>query len=391
MDNNAELQGLPAEYLEMRSAIATLCKAFGDEYWRECDKERRYPVEFVAALTAGGWLSVLIPEEYGGGGQRIGAACVILEAINRHGCMASAAHAQMYTMGTILRHGSEDQKRKYLPDIARGNLRLQAFGVTEPEAGSDTTRISTRAVRSGDKYIVNGSKIFTSRYFHSDVMLLLVRTTPYEDVSRKSDGLSTLLVDLRDSRDRIVARKIDTMINHETAQLFFDDLEVPAENLIGKEGSGFRYIISGMNAERVLVASEHLGTGFWFVERSCEYARERVVFGRPIGSNQGVQFPIARSYANLLSASQLRWTAVREYEAGREPYLYSGLAKYLTSNAAWEAANAAMDTFGGYGMTVEYGIERRFREARLSLVAPVNNNLVLAQIAHGALGLPKSY
>jgi acyl-CoA dehydrogenase len=391
MKADPEIAGIPHRYRDIRDAVRELCLTFPEEYWRACDANRDYPSEFVDALTAAGWLSILIPEEYGGGGQPIGAGCVVLEAINRFGGHAASAHAQMYTMGTVLRHGTDEQKRRYLPEIASGKLRLQAFGVTEPDAGSDTTRIRTQAIRDGDDYVVNGSKIFTSRYFHSDLMLLLVRTTPYSRVDRKTDGLSALLVDLRESRASIKARRIETMLNHETAELFFDDLRVPVVNLIGEEGRGFRYIVSGLNAERLLVASESLGTGFCLVAQASDYARRRTVFGRPIGINQGVQFPLARAYADLLAASYLRWAAVEAYEAGGEPQLEANLAKFCASNAAWAAANAAMDTYGGYGVTVEYGIERRFRESRLSLVAPVSNNLVLAQVAHGTLGMPKSY
>jgi acyl-CoA dehydrogenase len=391
MKVDPEIAATPERYRDIRDAVRELCLTFPEKYWQLRDANREYPSEFVDALTAAGWLSILIPVEYGGGGQSVGAGCVVLEAINRFGGHAASAHAQMYTMGTVLRHGTEEQKGRYLPEIASGRLRLQAFGVTEPEAGSDTTRIQTKAVRDGDEYVVNGSKIFTSRYFHSDLMLLLVRTTPYSEVDRKSDGLSALLVDLREARDSIKARRIETMVNHETAELFFDDLRVPVANLIGEEGRGFRYILSGMNAERLLVASESLGTGFWLVRQASDYAQQRIVFGRPIGSNQGVQFPLARAYADLLSASYLRWAAVEAYEAGGEPQLEANLAKFSASNAAWAAANAAMDTYGGYGMTVEYGIERRFRDSRLSLVAPVSNNLVLAQVAHATLGMPKSY
>jgi acyl-CoA dehydrogenase len=391
MKSDPEIAAIPEEYRDIREAVRGLCLTFPEEYWQEVDKKSEYPAEFVEALTAAGWLGILIPEEYGGGGLPVGAGCVVLEAINRFGGEAASAHAQMYTMGTILRHGSEDQKRRYLPKIASGTLRLQAFGVTEPDAGSDTTRIRTFAVRDGDDYVVNGSKIFTSRFFHSDLMLLLVRTTPYADVERKTHGLSVLLVDLRDVGDTIRARPIETMLNHETAELFFDDLRVPAANLIGEEGRGFRYILSGMNAERLLVASETLGTGFWFIAKASAYAAQREVFGRPIGSNQGVQFPLAKAYTELLAANYLRWAAVAAYEAGNEPQLEANVTKYLASNATWAAANAAMDAYGGYGVTREYGIERRFRHSRLSLVAPVSNNLVLAQVAHGTLGLPKSY
>ncbi|ODU06669.1 MAG: acyl-CoA dehydrogenase [Pseudonocardia sp. SCN 72-86] len=387
----AELTAMPDEYLSLRAAVAELCSRFPKDYWDECDRSSRYPEEFVAALSEGGWLGVLIPEEYGGGGQPLGVAAVVLESIARSGAVASSAHAQMYTMGTILRHGSEEQKKEYLPEIAAGNLRLQAFGVTEADAGSDTTRIRTSAVRDGDDYVVNGSKIYTSRFFHSDLMLLLVRTTPYEQVQRKTDGLSTLLVDLRDTGDQIKASKISVMNNHETAALFFDNLRVPVRNLIGEEGKGFRYILSGMNAERCLTTSEGLGTGFWFVEQASRYAGEREVFGRPIGMNQAIQLPLAQAYANLVAASHLRWAAVRIFESGGQPHFEANAAKLLASQASWQAANAAMDTFGGNGYATEYGIERVFREARLGLVAPVNNNIVLAQIAHGNLGMPKSY
>lgn len=388
---DVEMTALPPEYVEVRSAIFELCSRFPAEYWTDCDRNARYPEEFVQALSEAGWLGVLIPEEYGGGGQPLGIAAVVLEAIARSGAVASSAHAQMYTMGTILRHGSAEQKKEYLPDIAAGHLRLQAFGVTEPDAGSDTTRIRTRAVRVGDDYVVNGSKIYTSRYFHSDLMLLLVRTTAYDEVERKTDGLSTLLVDLRESGNQIRAKKIEVMNNHETAQLFFDDLHVPARNLIGEEGKGFRYILSGMNAERCLTCSENLGVGFWFVEQASRYAKQREVFGRPIGANQAVQLPLAQAYANLVAASHLRWAAVRIFEGGGQPHFEANAAKLLASQASWQAANAAMDTFGGNGMAVEFGIERVFREARLGLVAPINNNLVLAQIAHTNLNLPKSY
>lgn len=382
---------LSDEQLAIQSAVTDLCQSFSDEYWAQLDAKHEYPEEFVDALTEAGWLGVLIPDEYGGGGGSIGDGAVILEAINRAGGTASAAHAQMYTMGTILRHGSEEQKKRYLPEIAAGRLRLQAFGVTEPEAGSDTTKIRTMAVRDGDHYIVNGGKIFTSRFQHSDLMLLLVRTTPYEEVDRKIDGISVLLVDLRESRDQIQVRPIRTMVNHETNQLFFDDLRVPVENRIGEEGRGFRYILSGLNAERILVASENLGDGYWFINRATQYAGERIVFGRPIGANQGVQFPLAQAYAHLEAASLMRWKAAEMFEQGHTGGFEANAAKLLASQATWEAANAAMDTFGGYGLAEEYGIERKFREARLPVVAPINNNLILAYIGQHVLGMPRSY
>ncbi|MBO0804617.1 MAG: acyl-CoA/acyl-ACP dehydrogenase [Nocardiopsaceae bacterium] len=379
------------DQVAIKGAVEDLCARFGEDYWKEKDAKAAYPEEFVDALQRAGWLSILIPEAYGGGGLGMVEAALVLETINRSGGTAVSAHAQMYTMGTVLRHGSEEQKRRYLPKIASGELRLQAFGVTEPDAGTDTTRIRTSAVRDGDEYVVNGGKIFTSRFQHSDMMLLLVRTTPYEAVRKKTDGISTLLVDLREARDQIEVRPIRTMQNHETNQLFFNDLRVPAENLIGEEGKGFRYILSGMNAERILTCSEMLGDGFWFVDKASKYASERVVFGRPIGMNQGVQFPIAQAYAQLEAAAVLRWKAAVMFDDGLQPAFEANAAKLLASQSSWAAANAAMDAFGGYGMTVEYGIERKFREARLPLVAPISNNLVLAYIGQNVLGMPKSY
>lgn len=379
------------EQLAIRSAVEDLCRRYPQEYWRERDAKLEYPEEFVDELGKAGWLSVLIPEEYGGGGGTIGDAAVILETINRSGGTGVPAHAQMYTMGTILRHGNEEQKRSLLPRIANNEVRLQAFGVTEPDAGSDTTRIRTFARREGDDYIVNGAKVWTSRFQHSDYLLLLCRTTPYDDVEKKSDGLSVLLVDIREAGDSIKATPIRTMTAHETNEVRFVDLRVPVANRIGEEGKGFRYILSGLNAERILVASEVLGDGFWFVERAAGYANEREVFGRPIGQNQGVQFPIAQAYADLEAASLMRWKAAAKFEAGENPGFEANAAKLLASRATWSAANAAMDTFGGYGLAEEYGIERKFREARLPMVAPVNNNLILAYIAHAVLGMPKSY
>jgi acyl-CoA dehydrogenase len=382
---------LTDDQVAIRDAVADLCSRFPQEYWQERDAKLEYPSEFVDALGAAGWLAVLIPEEYGGGGGTVADASLILETINRSGCTGVPAHAQMYTMGTVLRHGSEEQKRRLLPEIAANRLRLQAFGVTEPDAGSDTTRIRTFARRDGDHYVINGSKIWTSRFQHSDYLLLLTRTTRYEDVERKSDGLSVFLVDIREAGDAISVRPIRTMTSHETNEVFFNDLRVPVENRIGEEGKGFRYILSGMNVERILVASEVLGDGFWFVDRAAAYARERVVFGRPIGQNQGVQFPLAQAYADLEAASLVRWKAAAKFDRGEQPGFEANAAKLLASKANWAAANAAMDTFGGYGLAEEYGIERKFREARLPVVAPVNNNLILAYIGHQVLGLPKSY
>lgn len=374
----------------IRDAVADLCARYPEQYWQRVDAEGAYPEEFVDALSEAGWLSVLIPEEYGGGGLGLREAALVLETINRSGGTGVPAHAQMYTMGAILRHGTEEQKQRYLPGIAEGRLRLQAFGVTEPDAGTDTTRIRTSAVRDGDHYVVNGTKIFTSRFQHSDLMVLLVRTTPYEQVVKKTDGISVLLVDLRESAG-VEARPIRTMANHETNQVFFDDVRVPVANRLGEEGRGFRCILSGLNAERILVASENLGDGFWFVHRCAEYASRREVFGRPIGQNQGIQFPIAQAYAQLEAASLVRWRAAELFDAGGQPGMQANAAKLLASQATWAAANAAMDTFGGYGMAVEYGIERKFREARLPVVAPVSNNLVLAYLGQNVLGMPKSY
>jgi alkylation response protein AidB-like acyl-CoA dehydrogenase len=375
----------------LRESVGDLCAKFPESYWQRVDAEERYPDEFVQALTDAGYLAALIPEEYGGGGGSIIDGAVILQAINQSGGTGIPAHAQMYTMGTILRHGSEQQKRRWLPEIAAGRLRLQSFGITEAEAGSDTSRIQTTAVRAGDHYRISGSKMFTSRVQHSDLLLLLTRTTPYDQVTRKTDGLSTFLVDLRENRDQLDVRPIKTMLNHETNAMFFDDLRVPAENLIGEEGMGFRYILSGMNAERILVASEVLGDGFWLVERAAAYAKERVVFGRPIGQNQGVQFPIAQAYAQLSAASLMRWQAAAAFARGEQPGFAANAAKLLASQATWEAANAAMTAFGGYGVTEEYGIARKFKDARFQLIAPVSNNLILSYIATKALGLPRSY
>ncbi|GAA5113987.1 acyl-CoA dehydrogenase family protein [Pseudonocardia adelaidensis] len=382
---------LTDDQVAIRDAVADLCSRFPQEYWQERDAKLEYPSQFVDALGAAGWLAVLIPEEYGGGGGTVADASLILETINRSGCTGVPAHAQMYTMGTVLRHGSEEQKRRLLPEIAANRLRLQAFGVTEPDAGSDTTRIRTFARRDGDHYVINGSKIWTSRFQHSDYLLLLTRTTRYEDVEKKSDGLSVFLVDIREAGDAISVRPIRTMTSHETNEVFFNDLRVPVENRVGEEGKGFRYILSGMNVERILVASEVLGDGFWFVDRAAAYARERVVFGRPIGQNQGVQFPLAQAYADLEAASLVRWKAAAKFDRGEQPGFEANAAKLLASKANWAAANAAMDAFGGYGLAEEFGIERKFREARLPVVAPVNNNLILAYIGHQVLGLPKSY
>ena len=379
------------EYAEIRSAIREICRAYGDPYWREVDHARRYPTEFVEALTKAGWLAALIPEVYGGSGLGIAEASVVLEEIQRQGGNAAACHAQMYIMGTLLKHGSDQQKQRYLPKLASGELRLQAFGVTEPTAGSETTRIQTTAVRKGDRYVVNGQKIWTSRYFQSDLMLLLARTTPYDELEDKTRGLSVFLVDLRNAGDAIEARPIDTMINHSTNQLFIRDLEIPVADLVGEEGLGFRYIIDGWNAERILIAAECVGDARWFIDRAARYARERVVFGRPIGQNQGVQFPLARAHANTEAADLMRWKAARLFDAGRPCGPEANMAKLLASEASWEAANVCLDTHGGFGFAAEYDVERKFRETRLYKVAPINNNLVLAYVAQHVLGLPKSY
>jgi acyl-CoA dehydrogenase len=377
---------------QIRAAVRDLCLRFPGEYWRKLDEARAYPEEFVRALTEAGWLSALIPEEYGGAGLGITEASIILEEVNRSGANSGACHAQMYIMGTLLRHGSAAQKRKYLPDIAAGKLRLQSFAVTEPTTGSDTTRLKTMAVRKDDRYIVNGQKVWTSRVQHSDLMLLLARTTPLDQVQNKSDGLSVFLVDLRTSGGRgITVRPIRNMPNHETNEVFLDNLEVPAGNLIGEEGKGFRYILDGMNAERILIAAECIGDGHWFIERASRYARERVVFGRPIGQNQGVQFPIARAYVNVEAADLMRYEAAALFEAGKPCGAEANMAKMLAADASWEAANVCLQTHGGFGFAVEYDIERKFRETRLYQVAPVSTNLILAYIAEHVLGLPRSY
>jgi acyl-CoA dehydrogenase len=374
---------------EIRRSVREVCEQYPDEYWRELDRDRRYPEEFVEALTRSGWLSALIPEEYGGMGLGVTEAAIILEEINRSGANAGACHAQMYTMGTLLRHGSEEQKRAYLPKISAGDLRLQAFGVTEHNAGTDTTRIETTAVREGDVYVVNGHKNWTSRARHSDLLLLLARTTPYEQLTKKTEGLSTLLVDL--STPGIEVRPSATMINYDTNEVFFRDVRVPAENLIGEEGKGFPYILDGMNVERILIASEAIGDGRWFVDRASGYATERVVFDRPIGQNQGIQFPIARAHASIEAASMLRFKAASLFDQGETCGPEANMAKLLSSEAAWDAANAALQTHGGYGFRQDYDVERKFRETRIFMVAPVSNNLVLSYIGQHVLGMPRSY
>ena len=380
------------DHPEIREAVARLCAGFPGEYWRALDRDMRYPTEFVQALTEAGYLAVLIPEEYGGSGLGLSAAVAIMEEIQRAGCNGAACHAQMYVMGTVLRHGSEDQKRRYLPKVATGELRLQAFGVTEPTSGTDTTSLRTTARREGDAYIVRGQKIWTSRAEHSDLMLLLARTTPLDQVAKKTDGLSVFLVDMQAALGHgLTIRPIRTMMNHATTEIFMDDLRVPAENLVGEEGRGFRYILSGMNAERILIAGECIGDAKWFIDKAAGYAKERAVFGRPIGQNQGIQFPIARAYANMRAAELMVREAVRLYEAGQNPGAEANMAKMLAADASNEAANVCIQTHGGFGFAEEYDIERKFRETRLYQVAPISTNLILAFLAEHVLGLPRSY
>ena len=377
---------------DLRRGVRDLCRAFPDSYWRDLDRERRYPETFVRALTDAGYLAALIPEQFGGAGLGVTEASIILEEINRSGGNAAACHAQMYTMGTLLRHGSDAQKQTFLPQIATGALRLQAFGVTEPTTGSDTTQLKTFATRHGDRYIVRGQKVWTSRAEHSDLLLLVVRTTPLEQVRKRTEGLSILLVDLRRSVGRgLTIRPIRTMMNHATTELFFDDLEVPAGALVGEEGQGFRYLLDGLNAERILIAAECIGDARWFVERATRYANDRVVFNRPIGQNQGVQFPIARAYANLEAADLMRFRAAELFDRAEPCGAQANMAKLLAADASWEAANVAVQTHGGFGFAEDYDVERKFRETRLYQVAPVSTNLILAFIAEHVLGLPRSY
>jgi acyl-CoA dehydrogenase len=377
---------------EIRAAVRDLCARFPGSYWQELEPDR-YPEEFVAALTEHGWLAALIPEEYGGAGLGLTAASVILEEINASGSNGAACHAQMYTMGTILRHGSDSQKSEYLPKIATGALRLQAFGVTEPTTGSDTTKIRTVAKRADGGYRINGQKIWTSRALQSDLMLLLARTTPVEEVERKTDGLSTFIVDMRAavSDGSMTIRPIKTLMNHATTEVFFDDVFVPADALIGEEGKGFRHILDGMNAERILIASECIGDGHWFIRKASAYASERIVFARPIGSNQGVQFPLAHAHARLEAADLMRYKAAWMFDAGIQCGAEANMAKLLASEASWAAANACMDTHGGFGFAAEYDVERKFRETRLYSVAPVSNNLILSYVGERVLGMPRSY
>ena len=383
----------PSSYDDIREAVARLCADFPGAYWRALDRERGYPTAFIQALTEAGWLAALIPEEFGGAGLPLGAAAVILEEIQRQGCNGGACHAQMYTMGTLLRHGSEAQREEVLPKIATGELRLQAFGVTEPTSGTDTGALKTTAKREGDEFVINGQKIWTSRAEHSDLMLLLARTTPLTEAMKKTQGLSVILVDMKAAlaSGAMTIRPIQTMMNHATTEVFFDNLRVPVGNLIGEEGKGFRYILTGMNAERILIAAECVGDAKWFIERSVNYAKERHVFGRAIGQNQGVQFPIAKAYANMRAAELMVNEAVRLYEQGANPGAEANMAKMLAADASFEAANVAIQTHGGFGFAEEYDIERKFRETRLYQVAPISTNLILSYLSEHVLGLPRSF
>ena len=379
-------------FQDIREAIRDLCAGFPPEYFRRIDEERGYPEAFVDALTKAGWLAALIPQEYGGSGLGLTEASVIMEEINRAGGNSGACHGQMYNMGTLLRNGSPEQKREFLPKIAAGELRLQAMGVTEPTTGTDTTKLKTSAVRKGDRYVVNGQKVWISRVQHSDLMILLARTTPLAEVKKKSDGLSTFLVDLREAIGQgLTVRRIPNMVNHETNELFFDDLELPRESLIGEEGKGFRYILDGLNAERTLIAAECIGDGYWFIDKVTKYASERIVFGRPIGQNQGVQFPIAKAYINLEAANLMRFKACELYDAQQPCGAQANMAKLLAADASWEAANACLQFHGGFGFASEYDVERKFRETRLYQVAPISTNLILAHTAEHVLGLPRSF
>ena len=383
---------MPTDYEELRDAVARLCGQYQGAYWRALDRDMAYPKEFVEALTEAGWLSILIPENYGGAGLPLSAAAVVLEEIQAMGCNGGACHAQMYTMGTLLRHGSDAQKAEYLPKIASGDLRLQAFGVTEPTSGTDTGALKTTAVRDGDDFVINGQKIWTSRAEHSDLMLLLARTTPLSQEMKKTKGLSVILVDMREAKDNgLTIRPIRTMMNHATTEVFFDNLRVPVENLIGEEGQGFKYILTGMNAERILIAAECVGDAKWFIEKATIYAKEREVFGRPIGQNQGIQFPIAKAYVNMCAAELMVKEALRVYEVGENPGAEANMAKMLAADASFDAANICIQTHGGFGFAEEFDIERKFRETRLYQTAPISTNLILSYLSEHVLGLPRSY
>ncbi|AMU11031.1 MULTISPECIES: acyl-CoA dehydrogenase family protein [Burkholderia] len=379
-------------YQDIREAVRDLCSQFPGEYFRQIDDARGYPDAFVDALTKAGWLAALIPQEYGGSGLGLTEASIIMEEINRAGGNSGACHGQMYNMGTLLRHGSAEQKRAYLPKIASGELRLQSMGVTEPTTGTDTTKIRTTAERRGDRYVINGQKVWISRVQHSDLMILLARTTPLADVKKKSEGMSIFVVDLREAIGHgLTVRPIPNMVNHETNELFFDNLEIPADNLIGEEGQGFKYILDGLNAERTLIAAECIGDGYWFIDKVSQYVKERVVFGRPIGQNQGVQFPIARAFVNVEAASLMRFDAARRFDAHAPCGAQANMAKLLAADASWEAANACLQFHGGFGFACEYDVERKFRETRLYQVAPISTNLILAYVAEHLLDLPRSF
>jgi acyl-CoA dehydrogenase len=380
------------DHADLRAAVRALCGQYGGTYWREIDAARAYPETFVKALTDAGWLAALIPEEYGGSGLTLAEASVIMEEVNRSGGNSGACHGQMYNMNTLLRHGSDEQKRMYLPKIASGELRLQAMGVTEPGAGTDTTRIKTFAVRKGDRYVVNGQKVWTSRLQHSELMILLARTTPLDQVTKKSDGMSIFLVDMRHAvHAGLTMRPIRNMVNHETNEVFFDNLEIPDANLIGEEGKGFRYILDGLNAERILIAAECIGDGYWFMDKATAYAKNRVVFDRSIGMNQGIQFPIARAYINVEAANLMRFRAAAMFDARQACGAQANMAKLLAADASWEAANVCVQTHGGYGFAAEYDVERKFRETRLYQVAPISTNLILSYVGEHVLGLPRSF
>ena len=379
-------------YPEIRDAVRALCAQYDSAYWQKIDEDRAYPEAFVEALTKAGWMAALIPEEYGGSGLSLTEATVIMEEVTRTGGNAGCCHGQMYNMNTLLRHGSAEQKKKYLPKIATGELRLQSMGVTEPTAGTDTTRIKTTAVRKGDKYVVNGQKVWTSRLQHSELMILLARTTPLEQVAKKSEGMSIFLVDKREALGKgLTMRPIRNMVNHETNEVFLDNLEIPAENLIGEEGKGFKYILDGLNAERILIAAECIGDGYWFIDKATAYAKDRVVFDRPIGRNQGIQFPIAESYMEVEAANLMRYKAAALFDEKKHCGAEANMAKHLCAKASWEAANACLQTFGGFGFAAEYDVERKFRETRLYLVAPISTNLILSYVAEHVLGLPRSF
>ena len=392
IQNKEDLKSQDNTISEIKLAVEKLCQEYPGEYWRELDRNQEYPTDFVKALTESGFLSVLIPEEFGGSGLGIVAASTILEEIHHQGCNAAACHAQMYTMGTVLRHGSEQQKKKYLPKIADGSLRLQAFGVTEPTSGTDTTSLRTTAVKEGSEYIINGQKIWTSRAEHSDLMLLLARTTPINQVEKKTEGLSVFLLDMQEGKKNGLSIKpIKTMMNHATTEVFFDNLRIPEDNLVGEEGKGFRYILSGMNAERILIAAECIGDAKWFTKKSTTYANERNIFGRPVGQNQGIQFPIAKAYANMKAAELMVYHAARLYDEGKSIGEEANTAKLLAADASWAAAEACVQTHGGFGFAEEYDVERKFREARLYQVAPISTNLILSYLSEHVLGMPRSY